>query len=134
MTTRCGRVLACVFLLLAVAGCARDSADAIITEQIAAMEEVITVLDSIKDDASAAAAMPRLEKACARARRAHERAEATPKHALSEQMPDKAKVQALIQTALHVVTATLRVQAVAPRHAAKVAELVNNSSIKEPGR
>ena len=135
MTIKRGRLLAWACLLLAVAGCGRDTPESLIREQTAAMEEICTVLDSIKDDATAEAAMPRLEKACQRARRAHERAAAA-RHTLTsaDPMPDKATIQALVQVTMRMVTSALRAQSVAPQHAAKIADLVNHSGLEQPER
>jgi hypothetical protein len=65
----------CVALLLlyGASGC-RKSFDQLARDQIAAINEVTAVLESIQDDASAQRALPRLERAAARLKAANDAA------------------------------------------------------------
>lgn len=58
-------------LVLGLSGCGGGGADAAYKQQADAMNEVVVVLETITDDASADTAMPKLEKAVAKVQEAN---------------------------------------------------------------
>ncbi len=64
-------------MLFSFGGCAKASPEQLVQEQVAAMNEVTSVLNTIESDSSAEAALPRLEKATSRLAAANERAAQT---------------------------------------------------------
>ena len=53
-------------MLCGMSGCSGSSAEGILKEQVAEMNNITTLLQGIKDDASADAAMPKIEKSVLR--------------------------------------------------------------------
>ncbi len=69
------KTFALPFLLTAVlvAGCASDDADSMVKQTIAAMDETAQVMSTVKDEASAKAAAPKLKELAERRRKIEEK-------------------------------------------------------------
>jgi hypothetical protein len=118
-------------VLFSVGGCGRPSREQLVQEQVAAMNEVTSVLNSITNDASADAALPRLEKAVGRLVTANDRSEAAsktqpqPKDAnqAMQQLNDPQVQQAvkqLMDAGLAMAAAAMQAETKAPGKAAQI--------------
>lgn len=131
------RPVAFAAVLLFAAGCPMmKSPQALMEEQVAAMNEVTSVLDGITDDATAAAAMPRLDKAAARLRAANEAARQTQTGKSGRQPTPEEMNRALemakplMDAGLRMTAAALKAQVKAPLHAAKIKQVLDTASVR----
>ena len=129
------RVLACLVLLVGFSGC-KKSAQALMDDQVAAMKGVTAALDEIADDASAAAALPKLERAATRLKSANLASARTANSGGNRQVtPEEMNramemVKPMMEAGLTMAATALKAQAKAPRHAAKIAEIVNSAGVE----
>jgi hypothetical protein len=118
-------------VLFSFGGCGQPSREQLVQEQVAAMNEVTSVLNTIQDDATADAALPRLEKAANRLATANDRSERAansqpqPKDAdqAMKQLNDPQIQQVLTQlmeAGLTMATAEMQAEAKAPGKAAQL--------------
>jgi hypothetical protein len=69
-------ILGLAGVVSAATGCGGSSADSLMKDELANMKDVASILEGIKDDSSAEAALPKLEKAADRAAELSKKAEA----------------------------------------------------------
>ena len=106
------RPLVFAFVLVFATGCPFvKSPQALVEDQVAGMNGVTTILDEITDDTTAAAAMPRLEKAAARLRAANEAARLT--QTGSGRQPTQEEMNRAMELAKPLMDAGLRMTAAA---------------------
>ncbi len=99
-------VLPLLALLLSV-GCASDDADSLVKQTISAMDETAQVMATVKDEASAQAAVPRLKALAEKRRKIEEKMAAVKTPPPAEQ----AELQKKYAARLSEVTATLMQEA-----------------------
>ena len=105
--------LAAALAVLLLAGCASDDAESMVKQTIAAMDETAQVLATVKDEASAKAAVPRL-KSLAEQRRKIEEKVATVKTPPPEEQAELQKKYAarLTEVSTRLVQEAMRVSQV----------------------
>lgn len=127
------RILPGVVLLLLAAGCQKGP-EALVQDQLAGMKEITTTLDGITDDASAEAAMPKLEKAVARLKAANLAASRTGRRGGGQPTPEEINramemAKPLMEAGLAMTASAMKAQMKAPRHAARIAEILNSAGV-----
>ncbi len=128
-------------LVLFSFGCGKPSQEQLVQEQVAAMNEVTSVLNTIDSDASAEAALPRLEKAVNRLAAANERAAKTqpkstdPSKAMEALNDPKVQqvVRQLMDAGMSMAAAAMKAQAKAPRKAEQIRATIEKASAKHAG-
>lgn len=121
-----------VVILGVSAGC-KKSAETLAVDQIKAMDGVTAILEEIKDDSSAESAIPRLEKAvdrmvdasraAARSQNIRSGSQAEAEHILKNVAPK------MFEAAGRLTGAAMKAQVAAPRHAAKIAEIIKRTDV-----
>jgi hypothetical protein len=131
-------------VLFGFAGCGKPSDEQLVQEQVAAMNEVTSVLNTIQNDATAEAALPRLEKAVSRLAAANERTDKAraakpqpkdPNQAMQQLNDPKAQqaVQQLMDAGFAMAAAAVQAQQKAPGKAAQIAAVMQKADTKPKG-
>jgi hypothetical protein len=130
------RTWLCIFgvlLLVGGNGCRPSTADiaAALKEQIAGMNDMASILEGIKDEASAEAEMPRLEKAAERVQQASKR--------MADLKPSPDQAQRLFTqysgeqgtAALRLVNGAMAAETAAPQHSQRIKEILAKVNVKQ---
>ncbi len=123
-------------LMCGVSGC-KKSFDQLAREQIAAINEVTAVLESIQDDTSAQRALPKLEKAAARLKAANDAAQrAQPRggdpNKAFEKLNDpkvQAHIKQVIEAGFRMMAAQMQAVQKAPRTADKIQAILQKAGM-----
>lgn len=111
-------------LLASVSGCGGSAPDALMKEQLAGMQEAAAILETIKDESSAEAALPKLEKVAARVEATNKKGKEELKMSDDDKKKFLAKYQTQAQEVSHKVALLLQdAQAAAPQKAKRFEEI-----------
>ena len=127
---------ALLLLLSGAAGC-RRSPEQLGEDQLAAIREVTGILEGIHDDASAQAALPRLEKAAARLGTINEQAsKAKPlgeKEAVQKlnDPQTQQKIQELMQVSVQMMQAQMQAELKAPGRRAQIEAAMKKANMSQ---
>ncbi len=127
------RWLAIALVMALLPGC-KKSATALMEDQLAAMKGVTAVLETIQDDATAEAALPKLESAAARLKSANKAAARTATSGNRDASPENIQkamemAKPLIDAGMQMTVAAMTAQGKAPRHANTIARIVNSAGV-----
>ncbi|MBP7865954.1 MAG: hypothetical protein KA419_08375 [Acidobacteria bacterium] len=105
-------LLAAVAVFLPLSGCSKGSHEAFMNDMIAAMKEMGTVLEGIKDKDSAKAAVPKLQEIVKRLNDLKEKGKALPEPDEATKKKLEEKLKELMEVSMKVAGEMMRVQGI----------------------